>query len=341
MITGVFFAILAGLLLGLYALPEKFTKDYEFENTWSMFFAINTFVVPNIAAFLLIDGFADVLAAIPTKALITMIICSILWGIGAMMWGKAINYIGLSLGFSIFIGTIILVGSLLPFIEVGLPKTNVLLTILAGLAVVLIGVMANGKAGIIRQKDEEKDNDSNTETTKSGSMITGILIAVIGGLLATGFSYAYAAGGEIIDTASQAQGNESWKSAIAVMYVIYMAGGVAIAIYFIQQLSAKKLWGKFKTPHLGKNIMLTSIMGVFNFAASVVFAYAGFKLGKELGGSVGYAIFNTSCVVTAIISGLVTKEWVKASPKARKFLYLGLTCMVLGILIVAYSNSLK
>lgn len=338
MITGVLFAILAGLLLGLYALPEKFTKDFEFENTWSLFFAINTFVVPNIAAFLLIDGFTDVLGAIPSGALMTMIVCSILWGIGAMMWGKAINHIGLSLGFSIFIGTIILVGSLLPFIQVGLPKTEVLTTILGGLFVVLIGVMANGRAGILRQKDEDKAKGEGEK--KSGSMVTGILIAVVGGLLATGFSYAYSAGGQIIDAASQAQGNAPWKSAVAVMYVIYMAGGVAIAIYFIQQLTAKNLWGKFKTPHLGKNIALTSVMGVFNFAASVVFAYAGFKLGKELGGSVGYAIFNTACVVTAIVSGLITKEWLKASSKAKNSLYLGLSCMVIGIIIIAYSNTL-
>ena len=46
------------------------------------------------------------------------------------------------------------------------------------------------------------------------------------------------------------------------------------------------------------------------------------------GNTVGYAIFNTSCVVTAIVSGIITKEWVKASGKARSFLYLGLTCMV-------------
>ncbi|MCL7763951.1 rhamnose/proton symporter RhaT [Polaribacter sp. Z014] len=337
MITGVLFAILAGLLLGLYALPEKFTKDFEFENTWSMFFAINTFVVPNVAAFLLIDGFSDVLGAIPTDVLLTMIVCSVLWGIGAMMWGKAINYIGLSLGFSIFIGTVILVGSLLPFIQTGLPETNIFLTILGGLAVVLVGVMANGRAGILRQKDEQKNAESGEK--KGGSVITGIIIAVVGGLLATGFSYANAAGAQIIDAASQAQGNESWKSAIAVMYVIYMAGGVAIAIYFAQQLTAKKLWGKFKTPHLGKNIMLTTVMGVFNFAASSIFAYAAFKLG-ETGGSVGYAIFNTACVVTAIISGLITKEWVNASGKAKGSLYFGLTCMVVGILIVAYSNSL-
>ncbi len=337
MIVGVLFAILAGLLLGLYALPEKFTKDYEFENTWSMFFAINTFVVPNVAAFLLIDGFSDVLGAIPGDVLWKMIVFSVLWGIGAMMWGKAINHIGLSLGFAIFIGTIILVGSLLPFIKVGFPPTNVLLTILGGLAVVLVGVIANGKAGIIRQKDEASED---SENKKGGSVVTGIIIAVVGGLLATGFSYANAEGAEIINEAVVAKGNESWKSAIAIMYIIYMAGGVAIALYFAQQLTAKKLWGKFKTPHLGNNLLMTTIMGVFNFAASVTFAYAAFRLGQKLGGSVGYAIFNTACVVTAIVSGLITKEWVKASSKAKNFLYLGLSCMVVGIIIIAYSNTL-
>ncbi len=337
MITGVLFAILAGLLLGLYALPEKFTKDYEFENTWSMFFFINTFIVPNIAAFLLIDGFADVLGSIPSGVLWKMIFFSILWGIGAMMWGKAINHIGLSLGFAIFIGTIILVGSLLPFIKVGFPESNVLMTILGGLAVVLLGVIANGKAGIIRQKDEEGDT---TNENKKGSVGTGIIIAIVGGLLATGFSYANAEGAEIINEAVVAKGNESWKSAIAIMYIIYMAGGVAIALYFAQQLTAKKLWGKFKTPHLGNNLLMTTIMGVFNFAASVIFAYAAFRLGQKLGGSVGYAIFNTACVVTAIVSGLITKEWVKASSKAKNFLYMGLTCMVVGIIIIAYSNTL-
>lgn len=337
MITGVLFAVLAGLLLGLYALPEKFAKGFEFENTWSMFFAINTFIVPNIAAFLLIDGFADVLGAIPSGVLIAMIISSVAWGIGAMMWGKAINHIGLSLGFSIFIGTIILVGSLIPFFVKGIPSMNVFLTILAGLIVVLIGIMANGKAGILRQKDEEAAKADGEK--KTGSMATGIAIAIIGGLLATGFSFANSYGAEIIDKASQAQGNPSWKSAIAVMYVIYMAGGVAIAIYFAQQLTVKKLWGKFNTPHLAKNIMLTTIMGVFNFAASVVFAYSAFKLGSELGGSVGYAIFNTACVVTAIMSGIITKEWVKASSKARNFLYFGLVCMVVGIIVVAFGNG--
>lgn len=69
-----------------------------------------------------------------------------------------------------------------------------------------------------------------------------------------------------------------------------------------------------------------------------MFAYAAFKLGA-VGNTVGYAIFNTACVVTAIVSGIVTAEWKLASPKAKNLLYTGLACMVIGILIISVGNK--
>ncbi|MEM1120692.1 MAG: L-rhamnose/proton symporter RhaT, partial [Bacteroidota bacterium] len=182
MTAGVIWAILAGIMLGLYALPEKFTKDFEFENTWGLMFFINMLIVPFIAGFALVNGFTDILGGIPSDVLVKMAIASLLWGIGVMMWGKAIDYIGLSLGFSIFIGTVILVGSLLPFLVDGTPPSNVFLTILGGILVVLLGIIANGKAGLTREADESSDAKVATAQTSVG---TGISIAVIGGLLAT------------------------------------------------------------------------------------------------------------------------------------------------------------
>ena len=326
-------AVFAGITLGLYALPEKFTKEFEFENTWGLMFTINMFIVPVIAGFILINGFVGVLTSIPMVVLLKMVVASLLWGIGVMMWGKAINHIGLSLGFSIFIGTVILIGSLLPFMVDGLPPANTFTTILAGIAVVLIGVIANGRAGIQRQKDEGQ------QTSNKGSMATGILIAVVGGLLATGFSYANAVGRPYIHEACQTAGNPEWVTAVGVMFIIYVSGGIFVVPYFIVQLNSKKLWSKFKTPHFNKNTALTSLMAVLNFTASAVFAYAAFKLGQS-GNTVGYAIFNTVCVAVAIVSGIITKEWVNASAKAHKALYVGLACMVTGVVIIAFGNSL-
>lgn len=336
MIEGILLAIVAGLMLGLYALPEKFTKDFKYENTWSLFFLLTMFVVPIIASITLIDGFSTIFSEMPTDILIKMGLASFLWGIGVMMWSKAINYIGLSLGFSLFIGTVILVGSLLPFIVEGFPPTDQFTLILTGLVVVLVGIFANGKAGYIREK-VENIGDKNTGKT---SMTTGILIAVIGGLLATGFSYANAVGRPYLHNACQAQGNADWITAVAVMFPIFISGGLVMTAYFVWQLSAKKAWRDFSTPSFSKNFFLILVMAVFHYAASALFAFAAFKLGNS-GNTIGYAIFNTSCVVTAIMSGIVTKEWINASAKARNFLYFGLACMVAGIIFVAFGNGVS
>ncbi len=338
MIEGIIIAVFAGLMLGLYALPEKFTKDFKFENTWGLFFMLTMFAVPIVASVVLINGFSDVVAAIPVDVIYKMAAASFLWGIGVMMWGKAINHIGLSLGFSLFIGTVILIGSLLPFVVDGIPPTNTFLTILTGLAVVLIGVIANGKAGLIREQDQKQAGDSEGEN--KGSVLTGILIAVIGGLLATGFSYANAIGRPVIHKACQAAGNPEWVTAVGVMFPIFMSGGIVMAVYFAYEISKKKSWGTFKTPHFGKNLVLIAVMAIFHYAASALFAFAASKLGAA-GNTVGYAIFNTSCVATAIVSGLVTKEWVAASSKARNYLYVGLACMVIGIVIISIGNGIS
>ncbi len=334
MIEGLIWVVLAGIMLGLYALPEKYTKGFEFENTWGMMFTINMFIVPVLAGFALITGFTGVLSAIPADILLKMGIASILWGIGVMMWGKAINHIGLSLGFSIFIGTVILVGSLLPFLVDGLPATNQFMTIMVGIVIVLIGVIANGKAGMQRQQDKGKEDN-----TQQGSMDAGIGIAVGGGLLATGFSYANAVGRPVIHEASLAAGNPEWVTAVGVMFIIYVAGGIFVVPYFVTQLSSKKLWSKFSSGSLGSNIGLTSIMAVLNFAASALFAFAAFKLGSA-GNTVGYAIFNTICVAVAIVSGLVTGEWSNASSKAKNSLFIGLAAMITGVIVIAVGNSL-
>ncbi|MDX1284929.1 MAG: hypothetical protein R3182_07955, partial [Draconibacterium sp.] len=72
MTEGVLLAVFAGLMLGLYALPEKFTKGFKYENTWSLFFLLTMFVVPIIASIGLIDGFSEIFANMPMDIWIKM-----------------------------------------------------------------------------------------------------------------------------------------------------------------------------------------------------------------------------------------------------------------------------
>lgn len=342
MVTGIVWAILSGVMLGLYALPGKFTKDFKEENTWGLFFMLTMFAVPIVATLVLLKGIGDIYGSPDVRAALPiMIISSVLWGTGVMMWGKAIHHIGVSLGFSLFIGTVIFIGSILPIvIDVanngladGLPAANTLILILIGIGIVLLGVVFNGKAGLIREADEKKEGE--TDTGKK-SMAAGIFIAVIGGLLATGFNVAFTVGGKPLGEAVVAAGNADWIAAVAVMFPVFLSGGVIMAGYFAWQLTAKKAWGSFKSPSLGLNFVLILVMAFFHYAASAGYAFGASRF--DLGPVVVYAIFNTTCLVVAVVSGLITKEWANASGKARKSLYTGLACMVIGVLILTVSK---
>ena len=342
MLIGVLWALLGGLMLGLYALPGKFTKDFKEENTWGLFFMLTMFAVPLMATFAMLRGIGDIYGSPDVKAALpVMVVSSVLWGTGVMMWGKAIHHIGMSLGFSLFIGTVILVGSVLPIgIEVvqkgigqGLPPTSTLVLILIGIAIVLLGIVFNGRAGLIREADEKRDGE---EASGKKSMTTGITIAVVGGLLATGFNVAATVGGGPLGVALEAAGNPDWMVSLALMFPIFLSGGVVMAGYFAWQLSSKNAWRTFKTPNFGMNFVLIFIMAFFHYVASAAYAYGASRF--DLGPVVVYAIFNTTCVVVAVLSGIVTKEWINASPKARKSLYSGLACMVLGVMTLTASK---
>ena len=57
MLEGIIWAVSAGIMLGLYALPEKFTRNFSYENTWSLFFVITMFIVPYLPRFYYSTGY--------------------------------------------------------------------------------------------------------------------------------------------------------------------------------------------------------------------------------------------------------------------------------------------
>ena len=159
------------------------------------------------------------------------------------------------------------------------PSFNVLSTILFGLVVVLLGVVFNGRAGILREKDDEPSGD------KKGSMLSGIMIAVIGGVLATAFSYANTIGKESFINAALAcnlpMESIDWCHECHICF-----GWLCRLILLFRTLTAQKRWGFFRSENIRINTLLILVMSAFNYTASVTFSYAASALGPEAGGTV-------------------------------------------------------
>ena len=92
-----------------------------------------------------------------------------------------------------------------------------------------MGVIFNYKAGLLREADEDKSASAGGDKK---SMAVGIVIAVAGGLLATGFNVAFTLGGGPIGKAVVAAGNPAWMVSLGVMLVVFLSGGVVMGSYF-------------------------------------------------------------------------------------------------------------
>ena len=216
---GIFWVLMAAIMLGFYALPSKYMKHFSVDNIWGGFWLLAMFVVPVIATNLLVKNLGDTYAQVSTGVMASVVLLSILWGVGNLLWGISISKIGMALGFSLLIGITTLVGSILPFLMGGMDKLSTTggMVIMAGIFVIMLGIIANGKAGLMREKHE---SELAPQSSKDRSdMKAGIIMCVIGGLCAAGFNLSYHVADNIghIGAISQDQyGNSPWIARLVV-----------------------------------------------------------------------------------------------------------------------------
>ncbi len=344
MLTGVLFALLSAVLLGVYALPSKYTKGFAWENTWGGFFFFGMFVIPLIVTFSLVNDLWGIYAQISGWVFPTMFALSFCWGIGNMLWGYSINSIGMALAFSLFLGVITSIDTILPLILVPEGQESVIGTkvgnvMLMGIATIVFGIALNGYAGILRDKSKGSgDVAKDTKTIRQG-----ILFCVLGAICAAGFNLSYHTGnnlGRIGEVAELQFGNEPWIARLAVLLPIFMGATLSTMIFYSYRLTKNKTWGNFKKVGATTAIILVILMAVFHDAALVIYGLAAYHLG-ELGTSVGFAILETGAIMVATVNGILTKEWKGASKKSKLLLGVSLAILIIGVLIIASGNYMK
>ena len=341
MLLGFFWVLLAAIMLGFYAFPSKYIKGYEVANLWGSFWLFAMFIVPVLASFILVNGLGDTYAQVPPSVFVSVFFLSLLWGIGNLLWGISISKIGMALGFSLLIGVATLVGSMLPFFMGNIEQLQTPggMLIVLGILIIMGGIILNGKAGLLREANESSTSGGGS----SKNMKTGILMCIVGGICAAGFNLSYHVADNIghIGAISQEQfGNAPWIARLAVMLPSFIGSGVVTVLYFVYQLSKGKSWNKFASIASTKNILLIAIMAIVYVASLIIYGLGAYNLGP-LGTSVGFAVFQTGCIMVANLLGVFSGEWTNAGGKSKSFLYSGLLAMTGGIVVIAYGNFIS
>ena len=143
-----------------------------------------------ILTILLIPDILTIYASVHVKDLYLIMLFAVLWGIGAILFGTALNKLGMALSYPITLGTVAVFGSLVPLLTT---ESDNLFTLKGG--VVILGLLI-AVIGIIICSRAFKTKNAGTLSSdrKKVTLLMGLLIAVFAGvfsaLINIGFSLA-------------------------------------------------------------------------------------------------------------------------------------------------------
>ncbi len=193
MALGILVVAVAGLTMGSGVWPMKLMRKFQFEHWWFVGMLIGLIILPwaiTIAAF---PRAFEAYREVPVSVLITSNAFSISWGIANVLFALCAMRIGVALTMAVLTGLGVSVASIMPLIFKGSglfkDAPNLTspagLTILGGIAVMLVGVALASLAGFGRDRELKK-----LEQT-SGNFLAGLLMAIVAGVTSAGIMLAF------------------------------------------------------------------------------------------------------------------------------------------------------
>lgn len=159
--------------------PLNKVKNWAWETFYLSHGAIAWIIAPLIAALCATPHLFEVYSKSPPQVLAITFAMGILWGIGALTFGLSMRYLGLSLGYAISIGTLSVLGTIIPSILEG--EFFPLFTqwpnfiVVVGIIVSVAGIGICGRAGVMKEKS--LSDDQKQDSVKEFSLFKGLAYA--------------------------------------------------------------------------------------------------------------------------------------------------------------------
>ena len=326
--------IVAGVANASFSLPMKFTRKWSWENTWLVWTLFALIILPVVTALATIPSLNSVYQQAGSRIVVEVVFFGAGWGVAQVLFGLAIDAIGIALAFSIVLGLSAALGSLIPLIWLHSNKilTAAGFTNMGGVILVIAGVSVCAIAGRIRERSQ-----SSAPNAGSGrSFCRGLMLAIISGICAALMNFGIAFGGPLISAATTAGAKPQW-TINAVWLPLMMAGAIPNVIYCLLLLRRNGSSVNFRKTATGSHWILAFTMAVFWFGSTLLYGIASTKLGG-LGPVVGWPLFMSLIVITASLLGIFTGEWVSTGRKPLRLQMTGVMILVIAVVVLSRAS---
>lgn len=322
--------IFASFFQGTFGLGMKYMNPMSWESWWVIHVLVAMILFPMIWAYIVIPDLFNIIASSPKDAIYSAMLYGFLWGIGGIMFGVSVPYIGLSLTMGIVMGLAGSAGSLIPLFQIENATSQPSFPyIIGGLIISLIGVAITAKAGIDRDK-------LINSSSKSKNILKGLLIAVTCGLLSSLLNVGFANAAPIAEKA-QEFGVITRNSSLAAWVVVLWGAFIMNFSYAVLLLFKNNSWSTFSLKNSLNAYKWSLIAGFCWFAALGVYGQGAALLG-EIGPVIGWPILLGLSLIISNYWAYNAGEWDNAQKPFNKLL-IGLFVLIISAVVLGLGNS--
>jgi len=379
-LLGVFFHWLGGLASGSFYVPFRRVKVWAWETYWLVGGFFSWIIAPWILALWMTSDLFRVLREAPNSSLFWVYTFGVLWGLGGLTFGLTMRYLGMSLGMAVALGYTAAFGTLMPPIFRGQFATEVLgtlsgRTILAGVAICMLGIVFAGMAGM--SKENELSEEQKRASIKEFNLKKGLLVATFSGVMSACFAYGLAAGDPIKALTIQHGTPVLWQG-LPVLVVVLLGGFTTNFIWCAilnvrnrtgYQYFTSKIRGpvpsradepilenvidapaeemaelaKSKSPSLSRAPMLSNYFFSALAGTTWYFQFFFYTMGETQMGRYKFSSWTlhmASIIIFSTLWGIVLHEWKGTGRRTKWLVALSLFVLVSSTIVVGYGNYL-
>ncbi len=324
---GVALAVLSGLCNGLFTTPMKLESRWKWENIWFTFILVACLLMPAALVFSS-AGWSTALMRAPRYSVVAALSFGFAWGFGAICFGKSVHSIGVSMANTLVIGLSSALGSLVPlFMKSEVHVGTKQLVLFAGVIALLIGVAVCGKAGRMRDGEQQ---------TQGTVPLAGYLFALAAGVMSAVFNIGYALALPISDT-GVGIGLSRFAATNCIWLLMLGAGSIPNIVYCMLLMSRNQTAQLLHAPASWSSWGRSSAMGLLWGGSIFLYGAATPRLGA-FGPSVGWPLSLAVGLLVANLMGVLLGEWRGAAGRPVKWMWIGLAILLAAIVLCGIST---
>jgi len=324
--------VLAGLLNGSFAVPLKTTRVWKFNHIWTLHSLLAMGVLPWIVVMAAVPRWSDLLARVPERGWLILVGWGVLFGLASLLYGIAVDLLGIAIGFAIQLGLSIVLGALLPLIWAGaftLRSRGDWLFVF-GLVLMVAGVILCAQAGGSKGK---------TGSSSAKRFRLGLLIAIVGGVLAPTLNFGIQYGTALLSRGGGAGSKPGFRVEIYLAWAVFLSAAAVLQVaYCLGRVAREHSMGLFGAGLRTRDALEVPAMSLLWISSVFVYGRSAFGLGA-LGNSFGWPVFVALIILTSNAWGVLLAEWKEAARAAFYRMVAGSAVLIFAAFVIGQSRT--